>query len=830
MWGWNSLETLWQDIRFGARQLRRNPGFTAVAVLSLALGIGATTAIFSVMYALILRPLPVLEPDRLVEVASSYWGNRHPYAEWKQFRDTQDIFSGISAYNSVHTNFNLADGERKQPVSGLYVTGDFFHMLGVSAILGRTLTASDDQPGSAPVCVIGYGLWQLLYGKSPDVIGRMLSLNGHAFQVVGVAPRSFFGVEVGDKAEVFAPLESQRTFHDYQMLYGRPTPTLDSPHATLLKIIGRLKPGASASQANARLRILGPEIHKALPPVINDITGRPFPLDTFIALPMPNGISLPWRVYGETVVLLTMMAGVVLLIACINLGNLLLARATRRQGEIATRLALGATRWRLIRQLLTEGITLSVAGAAVGLIVAHWGGKALVSAISFPGEQTFLDLSWDPRLVAFTVGTTLLCALLFALAPAIRATRLSLYSAMNNNWTVGRGRHRFSHAVLIVAQMTLSMALIVCAGLLIRTVRALSAKDPGYEAKGVLVVDTSWEGKDDSPRRQAFVGDELLEEFRSVPGVISASRSTTAFRSNLPIVIIPRPGDSELRYRSLLIFVSPCFFRTRRTPMLSGRDFSPEDNMTSLPVAILSEEAAKTFFTGVNPLGLRYREDDGESNGQEYSVEIVGIAKDIDYRRPNDAPLPIVYRPASQCPACSPLGRYELRFAGPTPDLTKRLKNSSASVDSHLALNFHLMADESRGIEQKRAAALIATFFGLLTGVLAMIGVYGVTSYATSQRTREIGIRMALGAQPGNVSWMVLRETITVVFVGVAFGVAAGFSAAQTIRGMLYGVTPTDPLTFVFAACLMLLVAGIAAFLPARRASKTEPIIALRFE
>ena len=264
--------------------------------------------------------------------------------------------------------------------------------------------------------------------------------------------------------------------------------------------------------------------------------------------------------------------------------------------------------------------------------------------------------------------------------------------------------------------------------------------------------------------------------------------------------------------------------------MLSGRDFSPEDNMTSLPVAILSEEAAKTFFTGVNPLGLRYREDDGESNGQEYSVEIVGIAKDIDYRRPNDAPLPIVYRPASQCPACSTLGRYELRFAGPTPDLTKRLKNSSASVDSHLALNFHLMADESRGIEQKRAAALIATFFGLLTGVLAMIGVYGVTSYATSQRTREIGIRMALGAQPGNVSWMVLRETITVVFVGVAFGVAAGFSAAQTIRGMLYGVTPTDPLTFVFAACLMLLVAGIAAFLPARRASKTEPIIALRFE
>ncbi|MHB8486246.1 MAG: ABC transporter permease [Candidatus Acidiferrales bacterium] len=756
-------------MRYALRMMRGSVGLTAVAILSLALGIGTTSAIFSVVHALLLKPLPVMEPDQLAEVASPDGANRHSYAEWREFRDRQDIFSGTFAFNWVDTEFNLGEGEEKQTVSGLYVTGDFFHTLGVPAILGRTLRASDDHPGSGPVCVLGYGLWRREYGQSPSVVGHTVLLNGHPFNIVGVAPRSFFGVQVGDKPEVFVPLEMERIFQDYQMLAGHMTPALDDPSATLLKIIGRLKPGVSVSQANTRLQVLGSEIDKALPPIINDRTGRPFPPGTFVARPMPNGISYTRYVYGNTVVLLLLMAGVVLVITCTNLGNLLLARAMRRQGEIATRLALGATRRRLVRQLLTESVALSAAGGAVGLVFAHWGSDVLVSAISSPGESTYLDLSWDPKLVMFIAGIIFSCALLFGLAPAVRATDVSLYSAMKNGSTLGTGRHRFSNAVLIVAQVTLSMALIISAGLLVRTLHALVSKNPGYEARGVLVVEASSEAKKESAQRQGFEGDELLTRFGFVPGVISASWSTSTSGADLPTVIVPRAGGPGSRYRSFVFFISPGFFRTRRTPVLSGRDFDAQDNNTSLPVAILSEQAAKTFFPGANVVGLRYREGDGEGDGQEYSVQIVGVVKDIDYQRPNDAPLPVVYRPISQCAlSCSALGRYELRFASPLPNMRKRLQNSAASVDPQLILSFHLLSDELNNVIQRnRLTALIATFFGLLTGVLAMIGVYGVTSYATSQRTREIGIRMALGAQPGDVFRMILWEAIVIVFVAL---------------------------------------------------------------
>ncbi|MGH9677483.1 MAG: FtsX-like permease family protein, partial [Candidatus Acidiferrum sp.] len=382
------------------------------------------------------------------------------------------------------------------------------------------------------------------------------------------------------------PLEAERIFGDYQRIYGRQTPSLDNPDATLLSIVGRLKPGISISQADERLRVLGAEVYKALPPVMDDRTGRPFPPGTLVARAMPNGMSRNY--FSETVLLMTVMAGVALIIACANLGNLLLARATRRQGEIATRLALGATRGRLIRQLLTESVALAAAGAAVGLIVAHWGSEVLLSAISFPGEPTFLDLSWDTKLVAFTVGTTLLCALFFGLAPAIRATGLPLYSAMQNGLTTGNSRNRLSNAVLIVVQVALSVALLVSAGLLVRTVHALLAKDPGYEAKGVLVAGVDWAGTDESAQRQAFDGEELLEQFRSVPGVISASGSAPSGGMSLPTITISQPGESKRHPRGYNIFVTPGFFRTRRTPILSGRDFNDEDNKASLPVAILS--------------------------------------------------------------------------------------------------------------------------------------------------------------------------------------------------------------------------------------------------
>ena len=395
------------------------------------------------------------------------------------------------------------------------------------------------------------------------------------------------------------------------------------------------------------------------------------------------------------------------------------------------------------------------------------------------------------------------------------------------------GKRRFSGALLIVTQVSLSMVLLVSAGLLVRTVRALLTKDLGYEPRGVLVVGVGWEGKDENPQRQAFVGDELLAQFRSVTGVVSAARSAASVsRTTQPTAVVQVPGGPERRYRSFLMFISSGFFGTRHTPLSDGRDFAPEDKTVSPSVAILSEKAAHMFFPGVNPLGLKYRQIDPENNGREDIVEVVGIAKDAQYSRPNDDPLPVVYRPISQCrDSCSAPGTYELRFSGPLSDIRERVKIAAANVDSHLALDFRLMTDEvNEVIQRERVTAFIAAFFGLLTVALVVLGIYGVTSYATSRRTYEIGVRVALGAQRGNLIRMILGEAITVVVVGVALGLAAGFGAAQIIRGILYGVPPSDPLTFTLAACLVLFVGAIAAFLPAYRASKADPIVALRLE
>lgn len=818
------LESIFQDIRYALRMMRNGAGLSTVGILSLALGIGATTAIFSVMNALLLKPLPVLEPDRLVDVSRSDGPNRYTYAIWRQIQSQQNIFSGVFAYGE--TAFDLANEGEKQSVSGLYVSGDYFTTLGVSAILGRTLAESDDRPGVEPVCVISYDLWQRRYGQSQSVIGQNIIVDGHPVEVVGVAPRDFFGVDVGFSFEVIVPLQTERIFNTKR-------PALDDPQAWWLTVVGRLKPGVGISQTSARLRVLGPEIFKAsVPPDEDQNYWQPLLHLTLLARPIGDGISYTRYIFGNAVLLMMVMAGVVLIIACLNLANLLLARSVRRQREIATRRALGASRSRLIQQLLTESIVLALIGAGAGLVLAHWGTKILISAISFPRDQTFLDLSWDPRLAAFAAGTTLLCALLFGLAPAVRAAHLPVYSAMKGI-SFRKGRHQISGSMLIVVQVSLSMALIVGAGLLVRTLQALLTTDLGYEPKGVLVVEASFEGRDDSPEQQAFLGDELLKEFRSVPGVISASRMVTlASRNMRPNVIIQTPGGGARRVHSFIFFVSPDFFKTRRTPILAGRDFNREDGKASPSVAIISEAAAQMYFPGMNPLGLKYSQLGGERNELEDSVEIVGIVKNINYQRPDEGALPVSYRPVAQCTAsCTPIGRYELRFTGPLSDIRERVKASTAKVDFHLALNFRLLSDEAyEVIQRNRATALIAAFFGLLTVALAMVGIYGVTSYGASQRTHEIGVRMALGARPGNVFRMIVGEAITVVFAGVALGAVAGFGVARAIRGVLFNVTPADPLTFTLAASLILFVAMIAAYLPAYRASRTDPIMALRVD
>jgi putative ABC transport system permease protein len=826
------MGTLIQDLRFGLRMLRKSPGFTAVAILSLALGIGATIAIFSVIYAMALRSLPVQQPDQLVEIERGDGVNLHSYKEWKEFRDRQDIFSSIFAYNHVDASFEITNRNQHQEIFGAYVSGDYFSTLGVSAVLGRALQSSDDQPGAPPVCVIGYGLWRRLYGQSADTLGRAIRVNGNEFQIVGVAPRPFFGVEVGSMPEIFMPLEAERTFRDYQIMYGKQSPSLDNAHATLLVIFARLKPGVSLSQANAGLRVLSPEVYTALPPRSDESSGRLVTRAPLVAHPSPNGISDTWPQDMNVTLLLIAMAAVALVVACANLGNLLLARAAKRRSEIATRLALGATRRRLVRQLLTESAALSVAGAATGLIIARWGTQALLWALSFPGEPILLDLSWDAKLAAFALVITFTCALLFGLAPAVEATRISVYSAMHNGVTTGRPGNRFMNSGLVVVQVALCVAFLASAGLLVRTLQALLAQDPGYDPKGVLVAQATRQGAGEKPEREAIVGGELLTAFRSLPGITSASWSRVANKMTLSQLVVPGPKGSERRSGSYLIFVSADFFKTRRTPLLTGRDFNDGDGETSLPVAILSEDLARKLFGGVNPVGLRFRENGQDEHGQDHSVEVVGVSRDIQWRRPSDGPLPILYRPVAQCAgSCAGIGVYEIRVAGALVETAKRLENAAATVDPRVAVKCDpLSSTISNTVHRNSAMALIATSFGLFVGLLAMIGVYGVTSQAAAERTREIGIRMALGANRGDVFRMLLGEMMRVVCVGIALGLGAFVPAAQMIRATIWGVKPTDPLSLGFAMCLMLLIAGIAAFLPARRAMKVDPMVALRYE
>lgn len=819
------------DLRFSLRTLRKSPSFTAVAILSLALGIGSTIAIFSVIYGLALRPLPVQKPNQLVEVERAGLGNLHSYAEWKIFRERQDIFAGVLAYNHSDVNFHLANANQQEDVNGSYVSGDYFSTLGVSAALGRVLQSSDDLPGAPPVCVLGYGLWRRLYGQSRDVLGLAIRLNGNEFQIVGVAPRSFYGVDIGGVPEIFMPLEAERTYGDYPIRYGKQTPSLDSSW-TIISIAGRLRPGISVSQANAGLQVLAPEVFRALPAAPEQNGGKSAVHWSLSARSMANGTSDSWLQNTDLVVLLMAMAAVALVIACANLGNLLLARAAKRRIEISTRLALGATRWRLVRLLLTESVALSAAGGLAGLLLARWGSQALLWALSYPDDPILLDLSWDARLAAFAVGITFGCAVLFGLAPAFRATRVSLSSAMNNGVPTGRPGNKFMNSLLVVAQVALSVAILVSAGLLTRTLRAFLSQDLGYDANGVLTAPATWQGSGENPKRKVMVGQEVLMAFRSVPGVTSASWSRSFARSNLAHLVLPMPGGSERRFGVYLHFNSSGFFKTRRTPLLAGRDFNDGDSNTSPKVAILSEALAKALFGGATPVGLRFREDDQHVSGQDYYVEVVGVAGDIQYRRPDYGPLFILYRPVSQCgDSCLDMGSYEIRAEGGFAETTINLTNAARAVDPRVSLKFGLLRNAMDSVlHRNRAMASIATTFGLFVALLAMIGVYGVTSQAAAERTREIGIRMALGAEPRDVFRILFGEMMRVVCIGIVFGVGAVFGATQIIRGTIWGVKPTDPLSFGFAICLMVLIAGIAATLPARRAMKVDPMVALRCE
>jgi predicted permease len=819
-------DAILQDVRYALRALRSSPGFAAVAILSLALGIGANTAIFSLIDSVILKTLPVSHPEQLLQVTLGKSPSiTNPI--WEQLRDRQDVFSGIFAYGGGR--FNLAGGGEARYAQSNFASGQFFETLGLHAMLGRTFTKADDQRGCPGTAVISYGFWQKEYGGRADVVGKTVSLDNHPFEILGVLQPGFTGFDVGTEKDVYVPVCTEK------IIRGE-TSMLDHRSAWWLRVIGRPKPGTSADQAQARLKVLAPQIVDAtLPPNYRADQLQRYKENTFDVQSAANGLSNIRRQYQQALLVLMAIVGVVLLIACANVANLLLARSEARQREIAIRMALGSTRGRLMRQLLTESMVLSLAGAALGILFARWGTRLLVSFLSSGGNPVFLDLSIDSRVLAFTAGVAILTGLLFGLAPAWKGTRVEPQSAMKAN---GRGvieGSKFSIGkALVVVQVALSLVLVAGAGLMLSTFFQLEMMNAGFDREHILLVSVDLRNGHYPPARRGTAFEDMLRHLRALPGVRSASASNMTpisgsfWNEDLEIEGYTSKGKED----TLVYFneVQDKFFDTLGTELTAGRDFNSHDTPESPKVAIVNQTTARRFFAGQNPIGKRYRAQEGNKLGDP--VEIIGVVKDAKYGSLREDILPTAYVAASQNAKPRESMTFEVRAAAGLPTaLISAVKSAIADVNHDVSLQFKtlgLQVDES--LARERLLATLSGFFGGLALILAMIGLYGVMSYNVARRRNEIGIRMALGAEQSQVLRMVLREVAILICIGLAIGLGATFGTTRFVESFLYGTKARDPWTLSLAAAVLAFVAALAGFLPARRASRLEPMNALREE
>jgi putative ABC transport system permease protein len=829
------LDALLQDVRFALRALRRTPGFAATAIFSLALGIGANTAIFSLIDAVILKSLPVPHPEELLQVMmgkQSYIGYTNP--TWEHLRDRQDVFSGIFAYG--RWGFDLAARGQARSVHGNYVSGQYFDTLGVHALLGRTLTPADDTRGCAGSAVLSYGFWQSEYGGRADVLGKPISLDRHPIEIVGVTEPGFNGTEVGGSADVMVPLCAAAVIGS-----GRPG-MLDINFYPVgwLQVMGRLRHGVSASQATARLKTLAPQIYRSAfdqnglaredgrqlrPEAREEYLRR-----TFETQPAANGISYLRREYTQALVVLMTIVGAVLLIACANVANLLLARGASRQREIAIRMAVGGSRGQLMRQLLTESLLLSGIGAMVGVLFAEWGARLLVRFLDAP-----LDLSLDVRVLAFTASIAVLTGLLFGIAPAWRGTRVDPQSAMKaNSRGVIEGSKLGLGKVLVMAQVALSLLVVVGAGLMLSTFWKLISLDPGFERDHVLLVNVDLRSGNYPAEQWSAVYREMLDQLRTIPGLRSASVSsiTPVCHCRWAGEVVVEGYTPKSREDAMASFnnVSDGYFETVGTSIVGGRDFNSHDTSTSTKVAIVSQSMAQKYFGASNPLGRHFRLQD--ANIPTGPVEIVGIVKDAKYGSLRDEPSPFAFIPWSQGGAPGPLTGFELRTAAGAPTaLISGVKSAIARVNPDVSIEFKTLAvkvDDS--IQRETLLATLSGFFGALALLLATIGLYGVLSYSMARRRIEIGIRMALGAEHSRILRMVLGEVAILIGIGLAIGFGAALATTRLVASFLYGLQPNDPWTLGGSAALLAMVAAIAGYLPARRASRLDPMTALREE
>jgi predicted permease len=837
VWGWEWFESFVQDIAYGSRAMLRSPALTTVALLSLALGIGANTAIFSLLDAIMLRSLPVKDPAQLVLLGKgtssgitddfarthlySYPFYRQMRAENRVFSDTAAIFSMT---NDVH---GFVEGRTEsEPMAVQLVSGTYFITLGVQPLVGRTLNDADDNSeGDHPVAVISYAWWKRSLALDPNVLDRKVKLGAMTYNIVGVAPPEFFGTKVGEAPDMWVPLsmvkEVPPNFGGYK----------DNFSESLL-IMGRLKPKVSISEATSNVNLLFRQILLGFPDAkltqenLQTLDRAHVPLT-----PMATGLSSLRRQFSEPLQILMAVVALVLLIACANIANLLLARSSARARELAVRQALGARRARIIRQLVTESLLLALAGGALGVALASVADRFLLRMVSGGLDPIPLNVSIDIRLLLFTLAVTIATALIFGTIPAFRATRLQLTDTLKagRNPQGASGRNPLAKA-LVISQVALSLVLMVGAGLFLRSLVNLNNIDTGFNKENVLRldIDSSSAGyKAEEPRAFALY-QQIEERVSALPNVKAASFSAFTFHEgswNSSVVVPGMNIDDSVNVSHNVVGIG--YLATMQISLLAGRNFSPSDTSTSLHVAIISEHTAKTLFPPGNPIGRRYYLGD---KTPEDEITVIGVAKDVKFDSLMEEPINLDYIPYPQRPWG--FGDFEVRYSGAFTPVAASVQQIIHSIDRNLPIMHVTTLDEqvARSITNQRLVAQLSAFFGLLAVFLSCIGIYGVMSYVVTRRTNEIGIRMALGAGRSNLLWMVLREILLLVSIGVVIGVPVTLAGDRLVANMLVGLRPTDPVTLLGATAVLLAVAAIAGYLPARRASLVNPMVALRYE
>jgi predicted permease len=834
-----------QDIRYALRMLRKSPGFTTVTMLTLALGIGANAAIFSLMDAVLLKKLPVKDPQQLVLFTwdDNKWPPQYSqsgndsrfsfsYPEFETFTKENKTLSSVFAFtpldSSAENTAITVDGDAEL-ASGMMVTGNYFSGLGVTALMGRGITEQDEDKGAPRVAVISYAYWTRRFARDPQIVGRRIELNGLLCTIVGVTPPAFSGLEPGLQPEVYIAFDDLPNLRPWSQ---KPTDTdsvFTDRYWANLNIVGRIKPGVSQRQAEAELNGL---FHNFL--TADWKTAKAEKIPAFMLMPASQGIPNLRENYTQPLQILMLLVGLSLLIACANIATLLLARASGREKEISVRLAMGASRARLARQLLTESVLLALLGGALGLLFAGWGTSMLVALFSGGPNQIALDVNPSSAVLRFTFAVALLTGILFGLAPALRASRLDLASVMKDgaaSLTAGREKHRLGNS-LVVSQVAASLVLMVGAGLFVRTLVNYERKNYGFNQEHLLLfgVDATRQGYQGN--RLINVYSQLQDRLQALPGVTGVAAQDYApfggWSSNTVISFPGRPTTTENPVRWLRI--GPDFFRTMQIPVILGRGIDRSETTASPRVAVVDQTFVKKYFPNENPIGQRFSL--GEQPDPKNTIEIVGVTKPAELTNLHAAPRPKAYMAYAQFPASVNSMYFELRTAGDPATVISEVRHAVRQVDSGLPLMSLRTQSEQRddALVQERLFARLSGFFGLLALALATTGLYGTMAYSVARTTREIGIRMALGAQPGTVSRMVVGRGMKLAGMGAVIGIVAALGATRLASSLIFGVAPDDPWSFAGTAILLLLVALLACYIPARRAMRVDPMVALRCE